>query len=52
LKEIFWNKQKDDGTKGFVRNPFVLDAEYGYDATTYERWQQSGFIQPEVDPWK
>lgn len=34
LKEIIWEKQKADGTKGFVRNPFAPGAEYGYDATT------------------
>lgn len=33
------------------RNPFAPGAEYGYDSTTYEKWQQSGFVQPEVDPW-
>ena len=51
LKEIIWEKQKADGTKGFVRNPFAPGAEYGYDATTYEKWQNKGFIQPNVDPY-
>ena len=51
LKEIIWEKQNPDGTKGFVRNPFVPGAEYGYDSTTYEKWQQSGFVQPNVDPY-
>ena len=51
LKELFWRKQKADGTKGFVRNPFAPGAEYGYDSTTYEKFQQSGFIQPNVDPY-
>ena len=51
LKEIIWEKQNADGTNGFVRNPFAAGAEYGYDSTTYEKWQQAGFIQPEVDPW-
>ena len=51
LKELFWNKQKADGTKGFVRNPFVPGTEYGYDATTYEKFQQSGFPQTNVDPY-
>ena len=51
LKEIFWSRRNADGTKGFVRNPFAPGAEYGYDATTYEKWQQKGFIQLEVDPW-
>ncbi|MBQ3367453.1 hypothetical protein IJG44_00980 [bacterium] len=50
LKEIFWETKNADGTKGFVRNPFAPKGEYGYDATTYKKWQQSGFIQPEVDP--
>lgn len=51
LKEFFWNKQNADGTKGFVRNYFAPGAEYGYDSTTHEKWQQSGFIQPNVDPY-
>ena len=51
MKELFWNKHNADVTKGFVRNPFAPRAEYGYDFTTYEKWQQSGFVQPEVDAW-
>ena len=51
LKEIIWEKQNADGTKGFVRNPFAPGAEYGYDATTYEKWQNKGFIQTNVDPY-
>jgi len=51
LKEIFWNRRNADGTKGFVRNPFASGAEYGYDSTTYEKWQQSGFPQTNVDPY-
>ena len=52
MKEIIWGKQNADGTKGFIRNPFAPGAEYGYDSTTYEKFQQAGFIQPEVDPWE
>ena len=26
-------------------------AEYGYDSTTYEKFQQSGFPQTNVDPY-
>ena len=52
LKEIIWEKQNADGSKGFVRNPFAPGAEYGYDFSTYEKWQQKGFIQPEVDSWE
>lgn len=51
LKELFWNKQNADGTKGFVRNPFASGAEYGYNSTTYEKFQQSGFPQTNVDPY-
>lgn len=51
MKQIFWETKNADGTKGFVRNPFAPKAEYDYDATTYEKWQQSGFIQPNVDPY-
>jgi len=33
-------------------NPFVpTNAEYGYDLTTYEKWQNKGFIQTNVDPY-
>ena len=52
MKEIFWKTKNADGTNEFVRNPFAPGAEYGYDATTYEQWQQKGFAQPEVDPWE
>ena len=51
MKQIFWKTKKADGTNGFVRNPFVPGAEYGYDSTTYEKWQQSGFPQTNVDPY-
>jgi len=51
MKQIFWKTKNADGTKGFVRNYFAPSAEYGYDSTTYEKWQQSGFIQPNVDPY-
>ena len=51
LKEIIWEKQNADGTKGFVRNPFAPGAEYGYDSTTYQKWQNKGFIQTNVDPY-
>jgi hypothetical protein len=33
-----------------VRNPFAPGAEYGYDSTTYEKFQQAGFPQTNVDP--
>ncbi len=51
MKQIFWETKTADGTTGFIRNPFAPGAEYGYDSTTYERWQQSGFIQPNIDPY-
>ena len=50
MKEAFWEMKNADGTWGFVRNPFAPGAEYGYDATTYEKFRQKGFFQPEVDP--
>ena len=51
MKQIFWNTRNANGTRGFVRNPFAPGAEYGYDATTYEKFQQSGFPQTNVDPY-
>ncbi|MBR6422158.1 hypothetical protein IKS86_05555 [bacterium] len=51
LKELFWKKQNADGTNGFVRNYFAPGAEYGYDSTTHEKWQQAGFPQTNVDPY-
>ena len=51
LKEMFWSRRNADGTKGFVRNPFAPGAEYGYDSTTYEKFQQTGFPQTNVDPY-
>ena len=51
MKQIFWHTRNADGIKGFVRNPFAPKAEYGYDSTTYEKWQQAGFPQTNVDPY-
>ena len=51
LKEIFWETKNADGTKGFIRNPFAPKAEHGYDSTTYEKFQQAGFPQTNVDPY-
>jgi hypothetical protein len=51
MKEVIWSYRNHDGSWGFVRNPFAPGAEYGYDSTTYEKFQQKGFIQPEVDPY-
>ena len=50
LKMIFFYGNNGSGRPMIYRNPFVPGASYGYDSTTYEKWQQSGFIQPEVDP--
>ena len=52
LKAIFFDGNDGTGKPMIYRNPFVPGAEYGYDATTYEKWQQKGFVQPEVDPWE
>jgi RHS repeat-associated protein len=51
LKTILFDGNNGSGKPMIYRNPFVPGASYGYDSTTYEKWQQSGFIQPEVDPW-
>lgn len=51
MEEVLWRIKTDSGMWGFVRNPFAPGAEYGYDSTTYEKFQQSGFVQPEVDPY-
>ena len=52
LKAIFFDGNDGTGKPMIYRNPFVpKNAEYGYDSTTYEKWQQKGFVQPEVDPW-
>ena len=53
LKTIFFDGNDGAGKPMIYRNPHVpANAEYGYDLTTYEKWQQSGFVQPEVDPWE
>ena len=53
LKTIFFDGNDGSGKPMIYRNPFVpTNAEYGYDLTTYEKRQQSGFVQPEVDPWE
>ena len=51
MKEFFWGTKNADGTNGFVRNYFAPGAEYGYDSTTHEKFQQSGFPQTNVDPY-
>ncbi|MBO4698276.1 RHS repeat protein, partial [bacterium] len=51
LKTIFFEGNDGSGRPMIYRNPFAPGAEYGYDSTTYEKFQQKGFIQPEVDPW-
>ena len=52
LKAIFFDGNDGSGRPMIYRNPYVpANAEYGYDSTTYEKWQQSGFIQPNVDPY-
>ena len=51
LKEIFWGTKNADGTKGFVRNPFAPKGGYGYDSSTYEKFQQIGSPQTNVDPY-
>lgn len=51
MEDVIWKIKNDNGTWGFIRNPFAPGAEYGYDATTYEKFQYEGFFQPEVDPW-
>ena len=51
LKTILFDGDNGSGKPMIYRNPFVPGAEYGYDATTYEQWQQSGFPQTNVDPY-
>ncbi|HNZ53968.1 MAG TPA: RHS repeat-associated core domain-containing protein, partial [bacterium] len=50
MKEVIWRHQNSDGTWGFVRNPFAPGGAPTW-SNTYEKFQQSGFIQPEVDPY-
>ena len=52
LKAIFFDGNDGSGRPMIYRNPFVpTNAEYGYDFTTYEKWQQAGFPQTNVDPY-
>ena len=52
LKAIFFDGSDGSGRPMIYRNPHVpANAEYGYDSTTYEKWQQSGFPQTNVDPY-
>jgi hypothetical protein len=50
MKEVIWRHQNSDGTWGFIRNPFAPGGAPTW-SNTYEKFQQSGFIQPEVDPY-
>ena len=52
LKTILFNGDNRSGKPMIYRNPFAPGAEYGYDSTTYQKWQNKGFVQPEVDPWE
>jgi hypothetical protein len=52
MKEVMWRVKTDSGQWGFIRNPFAPGGAPTW-SNTYEKFQQSGFIQPEVDPyWK
>ncbi len=52
LKMILFDGNDGSGRPMIYRNPHVpANAEYGYDSTTYEKWQQSGFPQTNVDPY-
>ena len=51
VESNFFDGNDGSGRPMIYRNPFVPGAEYGYDSTTYEKWKQKGFVQPEVDPW-
>ena len=52
LKTIFFDGNDGSGRPMIYRNPYVpANAEYGYDSTTYEKWQKSGFPQTNVDPY-
>ena len=52
LKAIFFDDNDGTGKPMIYRNPFVpANAEYGYDSTTYEKFQQAGFPQTNVDPY-
>ena len=51
LKEILFDGNDGSGRAMIYRNPFAPGAGYGYDATTYEKFQQSGFPQTNVDPY-
>jgi hypothetical protein len=51
LKTILFDGDNGSGKPMIYRNPFVPGAEYGYDSTTYEKFQQSGFPQTNVDPY-
>ncbi len=51
IQDYFMEDTGPNGDKGLITNPFAPGAEYGYDSNTYEKIQQHGIIQPEVDPY-
>ena len=51
LKTILFDGDNGSGKPMIYRNPCVPGAEYGYDSTTYEKFQQAGFPQTNVDPY-
>lgn len=48
LKTILFDGNNGSGKPMIYRNPCVPGAEYGHDVTTYEKWQNKGFIQTNV----
>ncbi len=52
MQKIFWKTKNADGTKGFIRNPLAPKAKT-LQLNTYDKFEEAGFVQPEVDPyWK
>jgi len=51
MKEAIWKVENANGTWGFVRNPFAPKPESDLNTSTYDKFKQKGFFQPEVDPY-
>jgi hypothetical protein len=50
MKELMWEIENEDGTRGYVRNPFAPPADYNPYNSTADFWFHSGFNRGEIGP--
>jgi hypothetical protein len=50
MKELMWEIENADGTRGYVRNPFAPPPNYNPHNSTADSWFHSGFNRGEIGP--